>query len=312
MALNEVRRGDVPGNASFSMTYTQKTNSYTQAYFQARSSPRAYSFSNRECIGFSSERCAEQKQKVPNRSCSQALRIQMSTTALRFTSQVCSICFLHPSLSPLTSSIPIPFTCVITNVSSLLSPSPSLSSLPILLVFHTGAVIINGKTRRKSHSSWKVLRGTQALITSCVRNLPIRVIRSSRLKSPYAPTSGFSFDGLFKVTFLSLPFPLARSPLVPFSPSPSLYHLVCFSYDLLFRFPCTGRSLLKTDIVCGGSSCLVLLRPLSLDCLHLVYPPRPSSSSPLSPLSPSHCLHLPPAPHFFLSSNSLLPSFAYI
>lgn len=69
----------------------------------------------------------------------------------------------------------------------------------ILINLSSGAVIINGKTRRKSHSSWKVLRGTQALMTSCVRNLPIRVIRSSRLKSAYAPPNGFSFDGLFKV-----------------------------------------------------------------------------------------------------------------
>lgn len=66
-------------------------------------------------------------------------------------------------------------------------------------VCFTGAVIINGKNRRKSHSSWKVIRGTQALMTSCIRNLPIRVIRSSRLKSAYAPSGGFSYDGLFKV-----------------------------------------------------------------------------------------------------------------
>jgi hypothetical protein len=41
----------------------------------------------------------------------------------------------------------------------------------------------------------------QSLITSFNRKLPVRVIRTSRLKSDYAPTKGMRYDGLYEVAW---------------------------------------------------------------------------------------------------------------
>jgi hypothetical protein len=38
-----------------------------------------------------------------------------------------------------------------------------------------------------------------ALAVSCQRGLPVRVIRGSELDSPYAPKSGYRYDGLYQV-----------------------------------------------------------------------------------------------------------------
>ncbi|KAJ2918136.1 hypothetical protein MD484_g2244, partial [Candolleomyces efflorescens] len=44
------------------------------------------------------------------------------------------------------------------------------------------------------------VRGNAALRTSCARKLPVRVIRSHVLRSKYAPSSGYRYDGLYRVT----------------------------------------------------------------------------------------------------------------
>eukprot|EP01113_Clastostelium_recurvatum_P035639 TRINITY_DN4993_c0_g1_i8.p1 TRINITY_DN4993_c0_g1~~TRINITY_DN4993_c0_g1_i8.p1 ORF type:complete len:985 (+),score=269.86 TRINITY_DN4993_c0_g1_i8:149-3103(+) len=47
--------------------------------------------------------------------------------------------------------------------------------------------------------SSELTRGTQALLTSYRLGLPVRVIRSWKMKSRYAPTEGFSYDGLYHI-----------------------------------------------------------------------------------------------------------------
>ena len=42
-------------------------------------------------------------------------------------------------------------------------------------------------------------RQNQALITSCLQGLPIRVVRGSGLRSPYSPKTGYSYAGLYWV-----------------------------------------------------------------------------------------------------------------
>lgn len=39
----------------------------------------------------------------------------------------------------------------------------------------------------------------QALVTSCLQGLPVRVVRGSELKSPYSPNVGYCYEGLFRV-----------------------------------------------------------------------------------------------------------------
>src|SRR3954447_5679733 len=39
----------------------------------------------------------------------------------------------------------------------------------------------------------------QALVTSALQGLPLRVVRGSGHRSPFSPRSGFSYDGLFRV-----------------------------------------------------------------------------------------------------------------
>lgn len=43
-------------------------------------------------------------------------------------------------------------------------------------------------------------RGNRALQVSFERRLPVRVIRGYKLPSPYAPESGYRYDGLYVVT----------------------------------------------------------------------------------------------------------------
>jgi SAD/SRA domain len=68
--------------------------------------------------------------------------------------------------------------------------------------------------------------GNQALILSCeTTKEPVRVLRGSRLKSPYAPSDGLRYDGLYMVTrwwrergedgFLDYKFHLERQPNQP-------------------------------------------------------------------------------------------------
>jgi putative restriction endonuclease len=42
-------------------------------------------------------------------------------------------------------------------------------------------------------------RQNQALVTSCLQGLPVRVIRGSDHKSAYSPDTGYSYDGLYRV-----------------------------------------------------------------------------------------------------------------
>ncbi|MFE0719768.1 YDG/SRA domain-containing protein [Streptomyces rochei] len=41
--------------------------------------------------------------------------------------------------------------------------------------------------------------GNAALVTSCLRGLPVRVIRGKHSGSPFAPSSGYRYDGLYRV-----------------------------------------------------------------------------------------------------------------
>jgi putative restriction endonuclease len=41
--------------------------------------------------------------------------------------------------------------------------------------------------------------GNAALVTSCLRGSPVRVLRGSRSGSPFAPTTGYRYDGLYRV-----------------------------------------------------------------------------------------------------------------
>jgi putative restriction endonuclease len=42
--------------------------------------------------------------------------------------------------------------------------------------------------------------GNAALVTSCLEGLPVRVLRGWQSDSPYAPESGYRYDGLYRVT----------------------------------------------------------------------------------------------------------------
>jgi putative restriction endonuclease len=39
----------------------------------------------------------------------------------------------------------------------------------------------------------------QALVTSCLQGLPVRLIRGADSESPYSPTEGYRYDGLYRV-----------------------------------------------------------------------------------------------------------------
>jgi putative restriction endonuclease len=39
----------------------------------------------------------------------------------------------------------------------------------------------------------------QALVTSCLQGLPVRVVRGSQNASPYSPVSGYRYEGLYRV-----------------------------------------------------------------------------------------------------------------
>ena len=51
-----------------------------------------------------------------------------------------------------------------------------------------------------SNSHQKMKAGNLALKVSCDTGRPVRVLRSSKLDSPFAPTKGLRYDGLYRVT----------------------------------------------------------------------------------------------------------------
>ena len=51
--------------------------------------------------------------------------------------------------------------------------------------------------RQMAHQT--LTRGNLALAVSCMQELPIRVIRGANLVSPYAPQTGYRYDGLYQV-----------------------------------------------------------------------------------------------------------------
>lgn len=59
-------------------------------------------------------------------------------------------------------------------------------------------VSYSGSGARGAHQS--LTKSNRTLITSYERHLPVRVIRTHKLKSPYAPSRGFRYDGLYYVT----------------------------------------------------------------------------------------------------------------
>lgn len=65
-------------------------------------------------------------------------------------------------------------------------------------------IIYTGEGGRDPNSGRQVsdqefVRGNKALVTSSLEGLPVRVIRGSRHKSPYSPSEGYRYDGLFQV-----------------------------------------------------------------------------------------------------------------
>jgi len=64
-------------------------------------------------------------------------------------------------------------------------------------IIYTGS----GRDRQsgKQIADQKLELYNQALVTSELRGLPVRVIRGSKLKSPYSPHSGYRYDGLYRV-----------------------------------------------------------------------------------------------------------------
>jgi len=52
---------------------------------------------------------------------------------------------------------------------------------------------------RSQIADQELTRGNLALVTSCLEELPVRVIRGSREPSQHAPESGYRYDGLYQV-----------------------------------------------------------------------------------------------------------------
>ncbi|KAF4584755.1 hypothetical protein EYR38_001986 [Pleurotus pulmonarius] len=83
------------------------------------------------------------------------------------------------------------------------------------------------KGRQTGDQTWT--GGNKALKISYSTGKPVRVIRGSKLKSPYAPSYGYRYDGLYKVTeanrvkgssgFLICRFKLIRDPGQPDIPT---------------------------------------------------------------------------------------------
>ncbi|HIF55592.1 MAG TPA: HNH endonuclease [Methylococcaceae bacterium] len=66
------------------------------------------------------------------------------------------------------------------------------------LVIYTGEGGNDSSTGRQI-ADQKLTAGNAALVTSELNEYPIRVIRGYKLKSPYAPQSGYRYDGLYFV-----------------------------------------------------------------------------------------------------------------
>jgi predicted restriction endonuclease len=57
----------------------------------------------------------------------------------------------------------------------------------------------NDSSTGRQITDQKLTAGNAALVTSELNEYPIRVIRGYKLKSPYAPQSGYRYDGLYFV-----------------------------------------------------------------------------------------------------------------
>lgn len=66
------------------------------------------------------------------------------------------------------------------------------------MIVYTGHGGRDPKTHQQV-SDQLLTRGNQALAYSCIHGLPVRVIRGASHPSIYAPSSGYQYDGLFRV-----------------------------------------------------------------------------------------------------------------
>src|SRR4051812_7525090 len=57
----------------------------------------------------------------------------------------------------------------------------------------------NDQTTHKQIADQELDRGNLALARSCLEGLPVRVVRGAVTGSPYAPPSGFRYDGIYFV-----------------------------------------------------------------------------------------------------------------
>lgn len=67
-----------------------------------------------------------------------------------------------------------------------------------LYMIYTGQGGNNPRTGRQTDSQ-EMSRGNAALVTSFKLKLPVRLIRGSNAGTPYSPSEGYSYDGLFLV-----------------------------------------------------------------------------------------------------------------
>lgn len=67
------------------------------------------------------------------------------------------------------------------------------------LIIYTGE---GGRDSNKGHqiADQLLIKGNAALVNSLLHGFPVRVIRGNKLKSPYAPATGYRYDGLYSVT----------------------------------------------------------------------------------------------------------------
>lgn len=65
-------------------------------------------------------------------------------------------------------------------------------------VIYTGQGGNDPATGRQVYDQ-ELTRGNLALVRNLMEGIPVRVVRGSRHSSPYAPASGYSYDGLYRV-----------------------------------------------------------------------------------------------------------------
>lgn len=66
------------------------------------------------------------------------------------------------------------------------------------IIIYTGDGGRDDKTKRQI-ADQEFTDKNQALVTSCLNGLPVRVVRGSAHRSPHSPSSGYRYDGLFRV-----------------------------------------------------------------------------------------------------------------